>query len=372
MDLEDSVLIVVSDHGHIDRGGHGGQDAIVLREPFVMVGKGVIPQDLEDMNQVDVAPTIAALLGAAPPSATQGHILRDALEMTLEQETEKLVSMAHQRIALGNLYLASIEQGQLSDVAPGDAAVAQSSIEVQNYESAAQLSAYAIDQVDSEMEIAAEKRLLKERNYRRIFAVVAIILPLYLVYRKWSVRVLFLFFSALVAVLCYHVYFVRTGNVYSLSTITGLEPFLIQTLMGTGIGLGVGILLVALRLWLEKERGWLPIALSAYGLVFFVLYLLGIQTAVGYFYNGFTMSWHLPDFFIAFLQFTGMAQWVLVAALGIVLPIFPLLLNGFLPRAVWKATPLVRTALRGLGNIVKRAYRALRERIAAKARRHEE
>jgi len=257
-------------------------------------------------------------------------------------------------------------------VAPGDAAVAQSSIEVQNYESAAELSSYAIDQVDSEMEIATEKRLLKERNYRRIFAVVAIILPLYLVYRKWSVRLLFLAFAALVAVLSYHVYFVRTGNVYSLSTITGLEPFLIQTLTGTAIGLGVGLLLVTARLWVEKERAWNDIALSAYGFVFFVLYLLGTQIAVGYFYNGFTMTWHLPNFFIAFLQFTGMAQWVLVAALGIVLPAAPLLLNGVLPRAVWKAAPLVRTWVRGLGDIVKRTRRELRERKNARTQRHEE
>ncbi len=345
IDLKDAVLIVVSDHGHIARGGHGGHDAVVLQEPFVMVGKGVIQGDLGDIEITDVAPTITTLLGAAPPSATQGRVLMDALEMPLEQKTSVLVSLANQRIALGNLYLASIDAGQLSDVASGDAAVAQSSIEVQNYESAAQLASYAVEQADSEMEIATEKRLLEERNYRRVWALLAILLPLYLVYRKRSERALFLAVAALLALLAYHIYFIRTGNVYSLSTIPGLDPFLMSTLTGTLIGLGVGLLVVAVRLWVEKERNWASIAVSTYGFVFFVLYFLGIQVAIGYFYNGLTITWHLPDFATAFLQFVAMLQWLIVAAVGVVLPIVTLTLNGVIPRAIWKLGPRVKAWL---------------------------
>ena len=348
LDLQDAVLIVVADHGHIKHGGHGGPDAVVVQQPFVMVGKGVIPQDLGDIQQTDVAPTITALLGAAPPSAAQGHILMDALDMTVEQRTEKLVSMAHQRIALGNLYLSSIGKGELSDVAPGDAAVAQSSIDVRNYESAAQLASYAIDQVDSEMELATEKRLLSERSYRRIFAVVAILIPLYLVYSKRSVRVFFLSFAAIVSIIVYHVYFIRTGHAYSLSTIPALDPFLMDTLKGAAVGLSAGTLIVIARLWWEKERDWLDITLSIYGFAFFALYLLGIQLAVGYFYNGFQITWHLPDFLMGFLQLQGLVLWIVVAAIGLVLPLVALLLNGALPRAVWKIVPIVRTWVRRL------------------------
>jgi hypothetical protein len=347
-DLGDSVLIVVSDHGHIKRGGHGGHDDVVLTQPFVMVGKGVIPGDLGDIDQTDVAPTIAALLGAAPPSATQGHILLDALEMTVEQQTEKLVSMAHQRIALGNPYLASIGAGELSEVAPGDAAVAQSSIEVQNYASAARLAGYAIDQVDSEMRLATEKSVLSARGYRRVFAILAIVLPLYFVYLKRSARVLFLSFAAVVSLLAFHAYFWWLGHVYSLSTIQALEPFLMDMAIGTAIGLGAGMLIVVARLWFEKERNWVDITLSAYGFAFFILYLIGIQLAVGYFYNGLTVKQHLPDFLAAFVQFIGMIQWTIVAAAGIVLPLIPLILNGALPRIVWKTVPVVRTWTRRL------------------------
>ncbi len=62
MDFRRDTLVVLSDHGHILIGGHGGQDADVLLEPFVLVGKGVTPGDYKDIQMVDVAPTLAILL----------------------------------------------------------------------------------------------------------------------------------------------------------------------------------------------------------------------------------------------------------------------------------------------------------------------
>ena len=38
LDLTQDTLLVLSDHGQIDRGGHGGQDPITLVEPFVLAG----------------------------------------------------------------------------------------------------------------------------------------------------------------------------------------------------------------------------------------------------------------------------------------------------------------------------------------------
>ena len=72
MDLTKDTLLVISDHGQIDYGGHGGQDPIVLMEPFVMVGKGVVPGKYGDVQMVDVAPTIAALLGTNIPAIEPG------------------------------------------------------------------------------------------------------------------------------------------------------------------------------------------------------------------------------------------------------------------------------------------------------------
>lgn len=79
LDLNQDTLFVTSDHGHIDQGGHGGQDPITLIEPFLLVGNGVVPGTYEDTQMVDVAPTLAALLGANIPASSQGHVLTQML-----------------------------------------------------------------------------------------------------------------------------------------------------------------------------------------------------------------------------------------------------------------------------------------------------
>ncbi len=43
LDLTQDTVLVISDHGQIDRGGHGGPEPITLVEPFVLAGAGVVP-----------------------------------------------------------------------------------------------------------------------------------------------------------------------------------------------------------------------------------------------------------------------------------------------------------------------------------------
>ncbi len=87
LDLRRDTLLLVSDHGQIDRGGHGGHDPITLVEPFVLVGAGVRPGSYGDVNQVDVAPTLAVLLGANIPATAQGRALAEMLALTADQTT---------------------------------------------------------------------------------------------------------------------------------------------------------------------------------------------------------------------------------------------------------------------------------------------
>ena len=85
LDLTQDTLLVVSDHGQIDRGGHGGDELVTLTEPFVLAGAGVVPGRYADIQMVDVAPTLAALLGTNLPASTQGRPLVEMLEQTPEQ-----------------------------------------------------------------------------------------------------------------------------------------------------------------------------------------------------------------------------------------------------------------------------------------------
>jgi arylsulfatase A-like enzyme len=79
-----TTLIVTSDHGHIDlrgHGGHGGLEEEVLTVPLVLAGKAVRSGSGWQASQVDIAPTICALLGLPFPATNQGSVLWQQLDI---------------------------------------------------------------------------------------------------------------------------------------------------------------------------------------------------------------------------------------------------------------------------------------------------
>jgi len=63
-----AFLAVLSDHGHIAVGGHGGDEPEVRFAPFVLVGDGVSVGRLERTLAVEeLAPSLASWIGVAPP-----------------------------------------------------------------------------------------------------------------------------------------------------------------------------------------------------------------------------------------------------------------------------------------------------------------
>jgi predicted AlkP superfamily pyrophosphatase or phosphodiesterase len=80
-DAPDLCVIHSAAHNWEDQGGHIGEhgslDVVQARAPFVIAGKGVRNDGLVDRScrLVDVAPTIAALLGCAPRAADDGRYL---------------------------------------------------------------------------------------------------------------------------------------------------------------------------------------------------------------------------------------------------------------------------------------------------------
>ncbi len=79
--LSQTVLVVTSDHGHLDRGGHGGSEPEVVTVPLVLVGGPVRPGAKIQARQTDVAPTVCALLGLPLPSTSEGRVLVEALRL---------------------------------------------------------------------------------------------------------------------------------------------------------------------------------------------------------------------------------------------------------------------------------------------------
>lgn len=76
-----TTFVVLSDHGHTATGGHGGWEPSVMRVPVVFAGTGVLSMSGR-MAQADVAPTVAAISGIAPPRASSGVVPEGVLAST--------------------------------------------------------------------------------------------------------------------------------------------------------------------------------------------------------------------------------------------------------------------------------------------------
>lgn len=82
LDLSEDALIVISDHGHIPSGGHGGAEPEVRHALFLAAGRpfraGVA---LGERPMRDVAATLALALGLRAPSSGLGLPMMDALAL---------------------------------------------------------------------------------------------------------------------------------------------------------------------------------------------------------------------------------------------------------------------------------------------------
>jgi hypothetical protein len=319
--VQRNVLIVVSDYGHIKRGERGQYGQVALTAPFVMAGPAVVPGDYGHIAPGDIAPTVAALLGTAMPSAAQRPIRFDMLRMDKVQRAVKQVTQAQQRVELGQAYLRSIGSGTLSETAEGDALVATSSLLVKNYQSTYTLGELAVQQIDKEMEQARARHIQGERVQRRIGPLVAILAPFPLIWWKRSKRLGTLILAALLTVAIYHLLFIREGNIYSPNIPRPVEPFLEESLRRVAIALAAGLVVTLLWLLYERERSLLDVAQSVYGFSFAVIYFLGVQVAIGYWLNGPTVTWYLPDLTLFFLHFSALVQSSMVAAISVFLPV---------------------------------------------------
>ena len=85
LDPTRDTLVVTADHGHLDRGGHGGPEPVVRDVPLFALGFGVAPTFPADCRHpsVDLAATLAALLDLPAPAASVGRPITELLDPRL-------------------------------------------------------------------------------------------------------------------------------------------------------------------------------------------------------------------------------------------------------------------------------------------------
>jgi hypothetical protein len=340
MSLTRNVLIVTSDHGHLSNGGHGGGEEEVLIIPFVMVGGRVVPGPHGEIDQTDIAPTIAALLGLAVPSAAQGEIMFDALILDEGESTEKWVSWARQRVELGSLYLESIGQEPLSEAAKGDAEIAQSSLLVRNYGSARRLAQFAVQSAAAEMSDARSQRVRTERQHRLPISLLAVGLPAYILWRRWTRTTFVLVICALATILIYNLLFLQGGHTHSFSTMGEWDTFLAESTLAMATALMPAVAVIACLTWRDAKRRPVEIAATNYSFALILAYFLALPLIIGYVLNGAETTWHLPDALIGFLQVSALVQLAVAAFLCLFLPLITAPLDRLLRWARAKIRPL--------------------------------
>ena len=300
LDLTQDTLFVCSDHGHIDRGGHGGQDAITLIEPFVLVGAGVKPGQYPDVSMVDVAPTLAALLGANLPASNQGNPLTGMLNLNPKQAGDVQTNLVAQQRLLLETYTAAM--GSKANYQTGSDSVASTQA--------------AMSQI-------LTARLNQERWPRFLLALVITLLPAALWLRKrkgvWPARRLWLLGGALLYILLFNLrYAILSHRTYSLSSVGGASELILytaETVAGCLVITWLGMAFV------QKVFGKqpAPAAELVLDMTLTILYLLMLPVLFSYGLNGALVTWALPDFASMFVAFLSLIQILFVAILGLVL-----------------------------------------------------
>ena len=295
LDLSQDTVLVISDHGQIDRGGHGGPEPITLIEPFVLAGAGVVPGSYGDVNMVDVAPTLAALLGTNIPASSQGHVLTDMLTLTPEQ----------------NVAIQSALKGQQSQLFAAYAKAINSTANIGSGEIVA-----ATQTAISQARLARQGN---ERIWRNVFAAFLAIAPGYLLFLRKDKKNLWLLAGAVLYILLFNLrYAVFDGRTYSLSSIDGATWLIVYSATTAAVAaiLGWFVPMFGLHAFNAGPRKAAEIAL---GYIWFTIYLLALPILLSFAINGFTVTWTLPEWYTLFTGLFSLIQSLAVAALGLVL-----------------------------------------------------
>jgi len=373
-DLRISAFAIVSDHGHLDQGGHGGSEPVVTRVPFVLVGPGVRPGDYGTIPAVDVAPTLAALLGLPIPAESHGTVRFEMLEVSDAVRAEKAMALAAQQVQLAEAYLESIGVQDYENTPAQELMVARSAADIDNFAGAFEIAQLSASDAHKAMVDARAARIATERR-ERLRVTLGVLAGLFVLWwftrtvrNVWLLGVAFLAWlgplgnaDALATLLRLEAMrtlpallgllltlmtalwawlgrkrslWLATGllfavgivtsvvqeGAFSLSTISGVDAFLQTIAERSAIALLLGGVAVLLALWPDAPA-LRHVAQVSYSYALLLLGLLAVPTAVGYWLHGLRITWYLPDVTLLFFHFTTLIQLTAIAGLGIFLPL---------------------------------------------------
>lgn len=298
LDLNQDTIVVLSDHGQIDAGGHGGQDPITLLEPFVIAGAGVNPGNYGNMNQVDVAPTVAALLGANLPASTQGVVLTEMLKLDQSVVDALPAAVETQQSNLLSAYTKAIEKPlELSQIPSGSDVIQYQTVLTQ----------------------LRQNKEFSERIPRALIAAVFLALCVLWLTKNFKKGSGAWIIAGLVfAFLFNYRYGVYDHKAYSLAAVTSET----ELIMYIGITAAIVLAFAWLCIFLDRRYFRMTPGQAAHmtlGLVLTTAFINGLPAIFSFVINGVVLTWTLPNYLFEFLGMLSLIEVLIICAVGLVL-----------------------------------------------------
>jgi hypothetical protein len=320
VDPANSVLIVTSDHGLMEDGGLGGDEPELTSLPWVMVGEYVVPGIYSPVDQVDVAPTIAALLGTRLPTSAQGRPLYEMLRLDEDSLTQGYLVLASQKVTLGDAYRLVMGATGMDETSRQDLLNAEQSLQAGNRAGAQELAKLVSEEATAEMASAKSARIAQAKLPRFGAVVFGLLVCLVFFWGRRRPTSLLSLSGAFVTLAAYYALYRLQGYTFSPSSIGQTPPFLFTLARNAIIALVVGALWILLGLLYRDERHW-PTALAAgYDFGLFAVLLSLLPALWVYWQQGATVRWYLPDLHLTLLYLLALLQACLVALFSILLP----------------------------------------------------
>jgi type I phosphodiesterase/nucleotide pyrophosphatase len=340
LDLERDTLVVTADHGHVAAGGHGGPEEGVLHVPLVFAGAGIRAGTRAQCRQVDLAPTLSALLGLTVPASNQGRPLLDALTLDPARRREALLALLAQRERFVAAYVYRL--ATLGD--PGAPDYVTPNAEGPTVPPGADEAwiTARLDALDRREADAKRARRILETEARALPTVVLVAAPLVFAFLLVGLRVTGggelgrAALAAAAALALYHLALPAVGLRYSITAVNKdewLPAFFRKDMIVGAIACAAG---VGLGAWRERRHHgarlldlarftWLVTAVYAYGFL--------LKMAIVYWEQGVATRWVIADMRWGFGFYLDV---LVVMAVGLSSPL--MVLPAWL--AAWPAGPV--------------------------------
>lgn len=331
MNLGPNILVILSDHGYLANGGHGGDEPEITQQPLVMLGGNLLPGEYSTVRQVDIAPTMAVLLGLAPPTAAQGRILFEILRLNDRDRAASQLTLARQRIFLSQAYI-SVMHGRNIPIPASlaeDLARAEMIFANNNINGTFELASLIRDQAEAEMNRTRYDFINQAQGWRLVIMGSLVLLWAITMWQFRGPYMTVIIFAAVSTVALYHGLYQLQGHSYSLSSIQNFAelPLEITRRATVSMFIGGGILLIVLLF--SDEGEWLTLLGVGYGFGVLVTFLFALPVFWAFWQNGLAPRWFLPEPLPAFWQITGIFEVAVAATLGLLLPWPIMSLNVF-------------------------------------------